>query len=59
MLQGQAIPEVGSTIGFMTAQGPLRGVVKEIAGDKIIVDFNPELAGKTLTFKIIMRDINP
>ncbi|MFH0752878.1 MAG: peptidylprolyl isomerase [archaeon] len=50
-------PETGQKIQLMTPQGPLTAIVKEITDDKIILDFNHELAGKTLTFKIILREI--
>ena len=43
---------------FNTQYGQIRGLIKNSIGDNITVDFNHPLAGKTLNFKIIMRDIS-
>ena len=51
------MPKVGQRIQLMTNKGPLVGMVKEIKDTTIVLDFNPELAGKSLTFKIILRDV--
>ncbi len=51
-------PEVGQRLQAMTQTGPIRGVVVKVSENKTTVDFNHELAGKTLTFKIILREIN-
>ena len=51
------MPEAGRRIQLMTNKGPLVGTVKDVKADTIVLDFNPELAGKALTFKIILRNI--
>ena len=51
------MPKFGQRIQLMTNKGPLVGMVKEIKDTTIVLDFNPELAGKSLTFKIILREI--
>lgn len=48
----------GDMIMFNTQYGQIRGLIKKIAADNITVDFNHPLAGKTLNFKIIMRNIS-
>ena len=50
-------PEVGQMLQIMTAQGPLRAKITEVTDKNVKMDFNHELAGKTLTFKIIVREI--
>lgn len=52
------MPEAGQRIELMTPQGPLAAEVKEVTDEKIILDLNHELAGKTLTFKITLREVN-
>ncbi|MDD4249521.1 MAG: hypothetical protein PHT13_10480, partial [Methanosarcina sp.] len=42
-------PEVGMQLATETG---LRGTITEVSEENFIVDFNHELAGKTLTFKI-------
>lgn len=51
------IPEKGQKLQAMTPQGPLRAVVKEVNKTTATLDFNSELAGKTLTFRIILKEI--
>lgn len=48
----------GDMIMFSTQYGQVRGLIKNIVGNNITVDFNHPLAGKTLNFKIIMRNIS-
>ncbi len=48
-------PKVGLQV--MSPQG-YPGVITKIDAQNVTVDFNHELAGKTLTFKIILREIN-
>lgn len=43
--------------GFVYSPQGARGFITEVKNETITVDFNHELAGKTLTFKIIVRDI--
>ena len=48
-------PKVGLQV--MSPQG-YPGVITKIDAQNVTMDFNHELAGKTLTFKIILREIN-
>lgn len=49
---------VGNSVMFTTTDGrTLRGLVKEIKGDNVLVDLNHPLAGKSLTFRIFIRDV--
>ncbi len=58
MLEDNGIkPEKGQMLQTMTPQGPLRAVVKDVNKTTATLDFNHELAGKTLTFKIILKSI--
>lgn len=50
-------PTVGQKLQLMTMQGPIVATVKEIKDNIALLDFNHELAGKTLTFKITLREI--
>lgn len=44
---------VGQPVPATTSDGaPVEGIIKEIKGNTIVVDFNHPLAGKTLTFWI-------
>jgi FKBP-type peptidyl-prolyl cis-trans isomerase 2 len=47
-------PKVGLQV--FSPQGQ-PGTITQVSGDNVTIDFNHELAGKTLTFKIIMRKI--
>lgn len=50
--------EVGNIITFTQPAGvELPGMVKEISGDSVTVDFNHPLAGQTVTFVIEIVDI--
>lgn len=49
----------GFVLHIKTPQGLLIAKVKEIKDDKVVLDLNHELAGKTLTFKIFLREIKP
>ncbi|MCC5452641.1 MULTISPECIES: FKBP-type peptidyl-prolyl cis-trans isomerase [Gammaproteobacteria] len=45
--------KVGSIIGFAMPDGSeLPGLVREVVGDSVTIDFNHPLAGQTLTFNI-------
>lgn len=48
----------GSIVMFNTQYGQVRGLIKNISGENVTVDFNHPLAGKTLNFKIIVRNIS-
>jgi len=54
MLGGQT-PEEGS---FLEAQNGQHGEVVHVDEDVVRVDFNPRLAGETLTFEIEVIDVN-
>lgn len=41
------------------AQNGMPGLVTNVSNGSATVDFNPELAGQALTFKIFMRNITP
>lgn len=51
--QAGITPEIGQTYNL----GGYPATVKEINGDMVVMDFNPPLAGKTLTFEITLREI--
>ncbi len=45
--------KVGTIIGFAMPDGSeLPGLVREVVGDSVTVDFNHPLAGQTLTFNV-------
>jgi len=49
--------EPGLVVDFTTAAGSLPGVVKAVAGDRVLVDFNHPLAGRTLIFAVAIRAV--
>lgn len=50
--------EIGAIISFGQADGSeLLGVVREIVGDSVTMDFNHPLAGQTLTFDVQVLEI--
>lgn len=53
-------PEVGTIMLFTGMDGSeMPGVIREIAGDSITVDFNHPLAGRTAHFDIEVLEIDP
>lgn len=53
-------PEVGAIMLFTAMDGSeMPGVIHEINGDSITVDFNHPLAGQTVHFDIEVLDIDP
>ncbi|WP_346796578.1 FKBP-type peptidyl-prolyl cis-trans isomerase [Halomonas sp. Bachu 37] len=57
---GDETPEVGMVMSFADKAGAeLPGVVKSIDGERVEVDFNHPLAGRTLTFDVEILDITP
>ncbi len=51
-------PEVGLIVGFTQPDGAeLPGVIREIAGDSVTVDFNHPLAGQPVTFDVEILEI--
>lgn len=52
--------EVGLMLSFSDAQNTeLPGVIKELKGDTILVDFNHPLAGRNLIFKVHIHSVEP
>ena len=52
----------GMIMAAQTDQGPIPFTISEINGDQITIDFNHQMAGKTLTFEvevIEVRDATP
>lgn len=46
-------PEVGMVVNWREK----RGVVSTVGGGRVRIDFNPPLAGKTLTYKVTVRKV--
>ena len=44
--------EVGLVVAFHSPEGDLPGVVQEVKGDEVVVDFNHPLAGRDLIFDV-------
>lgn len=49
--------QVGNIITFSQPGGELPGMIKEINGNSVTIDFNHPLAGQTVTFVIDLVDI--
>ncbi|GLR08607.1 peptidylprolyl isomerase [Mixta theicola] len=53
-------PEIGAIMLFTGMDGSeMPGVIREIAGDSITVDFNHPLAGRTVHFDIEVLEVDP
>lgn len=53
-------PEIGAIMLFTAMDGSeMPGVIREINGDSITVDFNHPLAGQTVHFDIEVLEIDP
>lgn len=53
-------PEPGAIMLFTAMDGSeMPGVIREVNGDSITVDFNHPLAGQTIHFDIEVLDVNP
>ncbi len=53
-------PEVGAIMLFTGMDGSeMPGVIREVAGDSITVDFNHPLAGRTVHFDVEVLEIDP
>jgi len=51
--------EVGLIVGFTQPDGAeLPGVIREVVGDSVTVDFNHPLAGQTVTFEVEILQID-
>jgi FKBP-type peptidyl-prolyl cis-trans isomerase SlyD len=51
--------EVGMTLGAHSDQGPIQFSVSAIDGDLVTIDFNHQMAGKTLCFSVEVVEIRP
>jgi FKBP-type peptidyl-prolyl cis-trans isomerase SlpA len=49
--------EVGNIITFTQPGGELPGMIKEVSGNSVTVDFNHPLAGQTVTFVIDLVEL--
>jgi len=49
--------EPGLVVDFAAAAGSLPGVIKAVEGDRVLVDFNHPLAGRTLVFAVAIRAV--
>lgn len=58
---GAEIPaEVGTIVAFTQPDGAeLPGMIREVAGQSVTVDFNHPLAGQVLTFDVEIIDVLP
>ncbi len=53
-------PEQGAIMLFTAMDGSeMPGVIRDVSGDSITVDFNHPLAGQIITFNVDVLDINP
>lgn len=53
-------PEIGAIMLFSGMDGnEMPGVIREISGDSITVDFNHPLAGQTIHFEVEVLEIDP
>lgn len=53
-------PEIGAIMLFTAMDGSeMHGVIREVNGDSITVDFNHPLAGRTVHFDIEVLEIDP
>ncbi|KZN54156.1 MULTISPECIES: FKBP-type peptidyl-prolyl cis-trans isomerase [Pseudoalteromonas] len=51
--------EVGSIIAFTQPDGTeLPGLIREVAGDSVTVDFNHPLAGQVVTFEVDILEVH-
>lgn len=51
--------EVGMVVGAQSDQGPTQFSIKDIDGDIVTVDFNHQMAGMTLKFRVEVVDVRP
>ncbi|WP_163938284.1 FKBP-type peptidyl-prolyl cis-trans isomerase [Paraferrimonas sp. SM1919] len=49
--------EVGAIIAFDGPAGEIPGIIREVAGDSVTVDFNHPLAGHAVTFEIEVLEV--
>lgn len=54
----EAEPKVGAIIAFTQPDGTdLPGIVRDVAGDSVTVDFNHPLAGQVVTFEVDILEV--
>ena len=51
--------QIGDVYSFQNGEGELPGVIVDIDGDDIKVDFNHPLAGRNIIFKVMIVDVSP
>jgi FKBP-type peptidyl-prolyl cis-trans isomerase SlpA len=51
--------EKGLVVSFAAADGELPGVIVDLDGDDVVVDFNHPLAGRRLKFDVSVLDVRP
>jgi len=56
---GEEIVHIGDVFSFQNGEGELPGVIVDIEGDRVKVDFNHPLAGRNIIFKVDIVDIAP
>lgn len=53
-------PEVGAILLFTAMDGSeMPGIIREVSGDSVTVDFNHPLAGQAITFDLEVLEIDP
>ncbi len=53
-------PEIGLIMAFTALDGSeMPGVIREVSGDSVTVDFNHPLAGQTVHFEVEVLEIDP
>lgn len=50
--------EKGSTLIINTSEGKLFGYIQELRENEVVLDMNHELAGKTLSFTVFLREVS-
>ena len=49
--------KTGMMMAAQTDQGPIPFTISEINGNEITIDFNHQMAGKTLTFEVEVMEV--
>ncbi len=55
--QGMDKVEVGTAVTAQTDQGPINLVITAVSGTQVTVDANHPLAGRSLKFNVIVKDV--
>ena len=57
---GAAEPEAGTIMLFTAIDGSeMPGIIRDVSGDSVTVDFNHPLAGQTVTFAVEVLEVDP